>query len=266
MFMNKYFQRCLVAGVLAACCIFSLAQEKKTAENKSKIESQTQKAQKIDPLALQVLKAATDRIHNSRAYSFHAFISRERLGTNGQVITQFNKSEFTVQQPDKLRINARARGQDVQLIYNQGHATLFTPETKLYSSFLAAATIDSALQGMEQRGIFLPTANFLEPDPYQSLTKALTEAYVIGRMEIDGETVHQLAFTEPHAEWQLWVIGGPNPTIRRLQVIDKDASYHPRTIVDFTDWNFNASPSAELFTFQKPADAVAIGSLKGLKR
>ncbi len=89
---------------------------------------------------------------------------------------------------------------------------------------------------------------------------------MIGRVEIAGETVHQLAFTEPHAEWQLWVTGGPEPTIRRIEIVNKEVSYHPRTIVDFSDWNFNASPDPALFTFKKPADAIQIGSLQGLKR
>lgn len=260
--MNRLLLPRVVVLALLLGCIVSAQQQK--ADSKSK-EKETP-GQKIDPLALKVLKAATDRIHNAKAYSFHALVSHENLGTNGQVITQFNKSEFIVQQPDKLRINVRRAERDVQLLYDAGQTTLFTPDTHLYTSFKASATINSALDGLEKRDIFLPTSNFLQSDPYKSLTKALVEAYVIGRVEIAGETVHQLAFTEPHAEWQLWVTGGPEPTIRRIEIVNKEVSYHPRTIVDFSDWNFNASPDPALFTFKKPADAIQIGSLQGLKR
>lgn len=217
----------------------------------------------IDPLALQVLKAATDRIHNAKAYSFHVIVSRENLGTNGQVITQFSASEFTVEQPNKLRVNFRGRGTEVQLLYNAGQTTLFTPESKLYNTFQGAATIDGALDNLQKRDIFLPSSNFLESDPYKSLTKDLIQAYVIGRVEINGETVHQLAFVEPHAEWQLWVTGGTEPTIKRLEVINKAQSYRPRTVVEFSDWNFNASPDPALFTFNS-AGATQIGTLKGV--
>src|SRR5262249_8852194 len=118
------------------------------------------------------------------------------------------------------------------------------------------------LDNLKKKDIFLPTSNFLESDPYQSLTRDLIQAYVIGRAEINGETVHHLAFTEPHAEWQLWVTGGPEPTIKRLEVINKTESYRPRTVVDFTRWNFNASPDPSLFTFNS-AGATQIGTLKG---
>lgn len=257
---SRYLLSCFTIVVLILTGgATSLGQE--PAEKSAKPSAATTKD--IDPLALQVLKAATDRIHNAKAYSFHVTISRENLGTNGQVITQFSSSEFTVAQPNKLHVDFRGRGTEVQLVYNAGQTTLFTPESKLYTSFQGAATIDGALGNLEKRDIFLPTANFLQSDPYKSLTRDLIEAYVIGRAEIGGETVHQLAFTEPHAEWQLWVTGGPEPTIKRLEVINKAESYRPRTVVEFSNWNFSASPDPALFTFNS-AGATQIGTLKGL--
>jgi hypothetical protein len=80
------------------------------------------------------------------------------------------------------------------------------------------------------------------------------------------EPVHQLAFTETKAEWQLWVVGGDRPRIRRLQVIDKTKPWHPRITVDFLNWDLNATPSPELFTFNKPPDAKEIGLLQELTR
>src|SRR5262249_4942000 len=151
--MNRLLLPRVVMLALLAGCILS-AQQQQKADSKSKETPD----QKIDPLALKVLKAATDRIHNAKAYSFHTIASRENLGTNGQIITQFNKSEFIVQQPDKLRINVRGRGRDVQLLYDAGKTTLFTPDTHLYTSFQASATLDAALHGLEEREIFLPTS------------------------------------------------------------------------------------------------------------
>jgi hypothetical protein len=258
--------RIVVAGLVMTASAMSGGQEPKSQPGGTTNPGAKQAQPKdIDPLALQVLKAATDRIHNAKAYSFKVAVSRENLGTNGQVITQLNSSEFIVEQPSTMRVNSRTHGRDVQLVYNAGQTTLFTPETKLYASFTTASTIDSALHALEQRDIYLPTANFLQSDPYQSLTKDLIQAYVIGRGEIGGETVHQLAFVEPHAEWQLWVTGGAEPTIRRLQVVDKDAAYHPRITVDFSDWNFNASPDAGLFTLNT-AGATKIEIGKGLAK
>ena len=220
------------------------------------------KAKDIDPLALQVLKAATEPIRQAQSYSFRALVSREQTGTNGQVITLFHFSEVTVQRPDKLHVEFHGRGKEVQLFYSAGESVLYTPEAKLYTSISSPKTIDATLDALEKRDIFIPIRNFLESDPYQSLTDDLLTGYVIGQVMLFDQPVHQLAFTEPDAEWQVWVVGGEKPLIRRLQVIDKNKPGQPRIIVDFLDWNLNATPSSDLFTFTKPSDAKEIDLLK----
>jgi hypothetical protein len=216
----------------------------------------------IDPLALQVLKAATDPIRESHSYSFRVLVSREHLGTNGQVITLFHFSDVTVQRPDKLYVDFRGQGKRVELFYNAGQSVLYTPDEKLYTQLSSPSTIDATLDALEKRDVFIPIRNFLQSDPYQSLTDGLLTGYVIGKVMLFDQVVHQLAFTEKGAEWQLWVIGGDQPRVRRLQVIDKTKPEHPRVIVDFLDWDLNASPSADLFTFKKPDDAKEIQLLK----
>ena len=219
-------------------------------------------AKDIDPLSLQVLKAATDPLKGAKTFSFRALVSRETLGSNGQIVTLFHLSEVTVQRPDKLRLNFHGRGKDVQLYYNAGNAVLYTPEEKLFALVPAAKTIDATLETLEKKNVFLPIRNFLSSDPYQSLSDDLMTGYVVGQVMLFDEPVYQLAFTEPDAEWQLWVIGGEHPRVRRLQVVDKSKPGHPRMVVDFLDWNLQAQPSADLFTFAKPSDAKQIELLK----
>lgn len=222
------------------------------------------KQKDIDPLALRVLKAATDPLLEAKSYSFRALVSRESMGTNGQVITLFNLSEVTVQRPDKLHVEFRGRGKNVQLFYNAGQCVLFTPEAKLYTALPCPKTIDATLDDLDKRDVFIPIRNFLESDPYQSLTDNLVTGYVVGQIMLFDEPVHHLAFTEPDAEWQLWVVGGDKPRIRRLQVVDNSKPGHPRIVVDFLDWNLDVNPSPDLFTFSKPSDAKEIGLLKDL--
>jgi hypothetical protein len=210
-------------------------------------------AKDIDPLALRVLRAATDPLKGAKTFSFRALVSRETLGSNGQIVTLFHLSEVTVQRPDKLRL---------QLYYNAGNAVLYTPEEKLYALIPAAKTIDAALENLEKKNVFIPIRNFLSSDPYRSLSDDLMTGYVVGQVMLFDEPVHHLAFTEPYAEWQLWVIGGEHPRVRRLEVVDKSKPGHPRMVVDFLDWNMQAQPSPDFFTFEKPSDAKQIELLK----
>jgi hypothetical protein len=49
---------------------------------------------------------------------------------------------------------------------------------------------------------------------------AAITAYVIGRVKIYNQDVHQLAFTSPDVDWQLWVIGGESPRIVRAESVN----------------------------------------------
>jgi len=213
----------------------------------------------IDPLALKVLKAVTDPIRNASAFSFLTRTMRENLGTNGQTITYFTASEVIVVRPDKLKVTFRGRGRDVQLYYDGGKAVLYSPGPNLYATISAPQTLDAVLDRLEERGVYLPVKNLLESDPYQSLASDLKTGYVIGRVEVFGTTpIHQLAFTEDKAEWQLWTTGLPNPRIQRMEVIDKGRTNEPRILIEFSDWDLSPVVQPDAFTFKVPAGAKQI--------
>jgi hypothetical protein len=211
----------------------------------------------VDPLALKVLKATMEPIRTARNYSFQTRVMRENLGTNGQIITYFTSSEVIVSRPDKLRVNFKGRGRDVQLFYNAGRAVLYAPDKNLYATAAVPKTLDAMLDAIEKRAVYLPAKNFIESDPYQELAPDLKTGYVIGKVELD-EPVHQLAFTEDNAEWQLWVTGGSYPQVRKLAVIDKARSREPRVVVEFSNWNFNRSVQPDMFEFKTPPGAKQI--------
>src|SRR5262249_52734133 len=85
-------KKCLFSYLGVIALVLTCSQRSFSQEPAEKEAKPSTAVKDIDPLALQVLKAATDRIHNAKAYSFQAIVSRENLGTNGQVITQFSAS------------------------------------------------------------------------------------------------------------------------------------------------------------------------------
>lgn len=218
----------------------------------------------IDPLALRVLKGATDQIKEAKILSFRTLVARDVLGSNDQVITQFSTSKVTLQRPDKLHVDFRGRGKPVELFFDgSGKTVLYTPEAKFYSTVSTPSSLDATLDALDKKGVFIPINNFLQSDPYQSLTDDLTTAYAVGKVTLFDQEVYHLAFTEPGAEWQLWVVGSDKPEIRRLEVIDTSKPHRPRVTVDFLDWDFSATAGSDMFTFEKPADAKEIELLKG---
>jgi hypothetical protein len=239
-----------LAGPLAAIYVFGTA-----------LAQQSQNPD-IDPLALRVLQATADTLKNAQTFSFRAVVAKERLGTNDQIITMFNEQTVTVARPDRLHVDVKSEFQNVSLYYNRGQAALFDPQKKLYTTLTVAKTLDQSMDALEKRDVFLPMSPILRSDPYRVLSDGLKSGAVIGRAEFGGKTYHHVAFTESDAEWQLWVQGGPHPTLRRTQIVYKNLPREPRVTIDYFNWNLNAKADDSLFTFTKPQDAKKIDILQ----
>jgi hypothetical protein len=231
------------------------------AQDKPGTKSTTTEAKDVDPLALDVLKAVTQPIEQAQAFSFKALISEEQLATNGQIVTFFHTSEIMVRRPDKVHLVFRGAGERVDFYGTNGSITMYAPDTKLYTTVPAKATIDDNLADITAQGIDMPVGPFLSSHLYDLATKNLITAYVIGRVKIYDRDVHQLAFTSSDVDWQLWVTGGEAPRIVRAETLNKKLEGKPRTIVQFLNWNLNPTMSADEFTFMKPADAQKIDML-----
>jgi hypothetical protein len=80
---------------------------------------------------------------------------------------------------------------------------LYVPGPQLYAVISSAKILDGVLDNLEKRGIYLPAKNLIASDPYQTLVPDLKTGYVIGKVQMYDKTVHQLAFTEKDAEYQL---------------------------------------------------------------
>src|SRR6516225_10710845 len=245
--MHRWFRYCL----LLLCSSLLLVGQTTKREKPTSDTSNQQKD--IDPLALKVLKAVTDPIRDAKAFSFRTRGIREYLGSNGQIITYFTTADITVSRPDKLRVDFKGRGQDVQLYHDGEQTVLYAPGPKLYAVIPSKAkTLDGMLAELEKRNVYLPAKNLLASDPYQTLVPDLKTGYVIGKVQMYGKQVHQLAFTEKDAEYQLWVTGEPDPRIQGLEVVNMALAHEPRVMIEFSNWDLSPQIQADTFSFKKP--------------
>jgi hypothetical protein len=179
------------------------------------------------------------------------------------LITFFHTVDVSVQRPDKVHLIFRGRGQEVDYYADAKNILMYSPAAKLYTSMPAQGSIDATLANLSAKGVDMPIAPFLRSDLYKLATSSLDTGYVIGRVKLFDQDVHQLAFTEPDADWQIWVVGGENPRIIRVEVVNKKLEGKPRTAVQFLNWNLSPSFSSDEFTFTKPDDAHEISVLPG---
>ena len=250
-----------LAIVLLSALTLALAQEtpapKESASKKP--AAAHHEAHDVDPLALKVFYAVAQPIQQAHTFAFTALISEEQPTTNGQVVTEFHSVECVVQRPDKLHLTFRRNSRAVQFFADAQHVTLFAPDAKLYAVLPTnASTIDAALADLNRKNVDIPIAPFLRSDLYDAAAKSALTAYVIGRVTIFDQEVHQLAFSEPDADYQLWVTGGASPRFVRAEIVNKQLPGKPRTILQFLDWKIDPQVTAEEFTFHKPAGASQI--------
>jgi hypothetical protein len=224
-------------------------------------QTKAAEAKDVDPLALQVLKAVTQPIEQAKVLSFKALVSEEELATDGQIVTFFHTVNVTLQRPDKIHLIFQGRGRRVEFYGSGGTITMYAPEVNLYGTMPAKDTIDATLDELNTKDVDLPIGPFLRDDGYKRAAANVTTGYVIGRVKIFDQDVHQLAFTAPDADWQLWVTGGENPRIIRAEIVNKKLEGKPRTTIQFLDWDLNPTIAADEFTFAKPADAHQIDML-----
>lgn len=101
-----------------------------------------------------------------------------------------------------------------------------------------------------------PLRPFLSSDPYAILPDGLEGAYVVGFENVGNERFMHLAFTEPDADWQLW-LSGPNEVLpRRMAITYKNVPGQPRVDIEFSNWRLNAAIPSDAFAFVKPAGAM----------
>jgi hypothetical protein len=238
-------------GLALTWCVVSLAQD-------SPAKKPAADSNAIDPLALKVLKAVIDPVAAAKNFEFHALVAEEHLGTNNQVITKFRVEHITMARPDKLKVEVKRAENNLEFYLGDGKATLYSPQSKLFTTVAAPTSVDAALKKLSERDISFVFSNLLESNPYQSLTTGLKSGYVIGQTTILEETVHHLAFTDANSDWQLWVTGGENPRLLRAEIVDRSTPDRLRTNVTFLDWNFTPTIEPGMFAFQKPNDAKQI--------
>ena len=246
------FRHAVAFLILPFLAVIAPAQEKQTQPAKQAVTKD------VDPLAMKVLSAVDQPLQAAQTYTFKALVSEEELATNGQILTFFHTVDVTVQRPDKIHLVFRGRGEEVDFYGSGGNITMYSPDVKLYSTMSGKNTIDATLDDLIAKGADIPIAPFLRSDSYKRAEAHVITAYVIGRVQVFGQEVHQLAFTAADADWQLWVVGGPDPRIVRAEIVNKKLEGKPRTSIQFLDWNLSPTIAADEFTFTKPAGAQEI--------
>jgi hypothetical protein len=213
----------------------------------------------LEPRAMELLKAACDRMAQARAMSFTATVSYESPSALGPALVYSTRSEVLMQRPDKLRVITPGDGPATEFYYDGKSMTAFARAENLVASAPAPATTDAALAAAyDQAAIYFPFTDLIVTDPYKDLADGLKVAFYIGRSTVvGGTTTDMVAFANDAVFAQVW-IGVDDKLPRKLRAVYLNDPSKLRHDLQISDWKLDPQVPAESFSLQAPASAIRI--------
>ncbi|OYY74065.1 MAG: hypothetical protein B7Y40_06515 [Gammaproteobacteria bacterium 28-57-27] len=219
-------------------------------------------AGELNPHADEILRAMSEHLANTKAFSVNADISNELITTEGQKLQFNSRATLLVERPSHFYITRQGRFADVALYFDGSKLSLFGKDMNAYMQKDVAGTMDDAIRSLEQgSGLSLPGADLLLANPYAALAPGVTSSAYYGMARIGGIECHHLAFRTPQVDWQLWVQAGKDPLPMKYVITTKWMTAAPQYSVQLSDWNTKPVISPAQFTFVPPADARKLDAL-----
>ncbi len=213
----------------------------------------------IDPKAVELLQQMSANLASAKAMTFHSESLVEVPAISGQTITLASSTEIALKRPNQLRVQLRGEAPNFDFYFDGATAVAYAPGTQTYSVKEAPESLDGLLNGLEnETGIRFVSAPLLFSDPFAVLTQGLNSAIVVGPGKIHGIACQHLAFRSPGVDWEIWISSGSRPVPLRLLTTFTDQPNRPRTMIDFSQWNFAPWLSHKDFVFEPPKGAEEI--------
>jgi len=210
----------------------------------------------LEPRAMDLLRAASDRLAAAKSMSFTATASYEYPSQLGPPILYTVRYDVTMQRPDKLRVIIPGDGPASEFYYNGKSMMAYAPAENLVAVADAPPTIDGALKAAFQTAdIFFPFTDLLVADPYAAMTEGAILAFYIGSSDMVGGTkTEMLAWANPDVFLQIW-IGAEDKLPRRVRATYSADPAHLHHQLDLSNWQLDQDVPAAAFASEKAASA-----------
>lgn len=212
-------------------------------------------APKLEPKAVDVLKAMSTRVASARTLAFTAVTTYESPTRYGPELAYTTTSDVAVQRPNKLRVLTPGDGPAQQFFYDGKTVTAYAPGDDVVATATAVGTIDEILrQAYHEADIYFPFTDAIVADPWADLSDGLKVAFYVGQSQVVGGTATDIvAIGNDRIFAQLW-IGTKDKLPRRVRAIYLDDPARLRHEVALSHWRVDAPMSTATFT--PPAKAA----------
>ena len=244
----------LCAGLLlVAAPVAALAQ------NAPAAPAPTAPAAVIEPKAIEVLKAVSDKLAAANTLQFTAVSTYERAARNGQPLYYSLVHQVTVQRPDKMRVITPGDGTPDEFYYDGKTMMAYVPSSDLVAVADAPPTIDKLIdEAWDKAAIYFPFSDIIASDPYAELSKTLKSAFYVGRsIAVGGVATDMVAVAGDDVAAEVWIgVDDHLPRLIRASYANEPA--HARYETQFSNWKLDEPVPADAFASAKAAKAIHI--------
>ena len=212
--MKKMFGEALLTFVLALSMVAGAAKAQNTTPPAEKAKKTTQAKKPpatttkpdLEPKAIELLKAVSERLAAAHTLSFTAVQLSESPSRQGPPLAYATKTDAILQRPDKLRVIISGDGPASEFYYNGKTMMAYAPAENLLAVADAPPTIDAMLEAAyHSAGIFFNFTDLIVADPYKDMSGGLTLAYYVGQSHVvAGTTTDMVAYIDNGVFIQLW--------------------------------------------------------------
>jgi len=213
----------------------------------------------LEPKAIDILKAACNRLAAAKSMAFTAVVSYESPSRLGTPLMYTTKSDVTLQRPDKLRVITSGDGPASEFYYDGKVMMALEPAANLVAVADAPPTIDATLQAAyDSAAIYFPFTDVIVTDPYKDIADGLKLAFYIGQSQIvGGTTTDMIAYANDDVFVQMWV-GAEDKLPRMLRAVFARDPARMRHQMELSNWQLDTPVAAEAFTSAKAGSATRI--------
>jgi hypothetical protein len=266
--MSRIENRLLLAGLALVAMVLLPPRDEQAATSPQSSHGRTPTgapgtaapaAPKLEPKAIAVLQAMSERLAAAHALTFTALSTEESPTRHGPPLAYTTLSDVTLQRPDKLRVITAGDGPASEFYYDGKTMMAFAPAENLVAVADAPSTIDAALKAAyDSAAIYFPFTDVLVADPYRDIADGLRLAFYIGQSHVvGGTTTDMVAIATDRVFAQVW-IGADDKLPRLVRAVYLDDPARLRHEIEFSAWKLDASVSADAFGSSRATGATRI--------
>ena len=216
----------------------------------------------IDPQAEKILQALNEQKKKDINASAEVIDTMDEVLKTGEKIQYSHVRKLKVSEPKQFWIESTGDITNTTIWKDDKTFTLLDRDNNVYSQVAAPGTIDETMDMLvDKYGVTTPLADLLSNDLFSVLMKNAVTCRYLGLHYTDGIKCHHIAATQKNIDWQIWVVAGDVPQLRKIVITYKQRPGAPQYTAILKSFNEVPQFPVDTFTFKAPEGAKKISLL-----